>query len=245
MIIAHGDLLVLLQCAPLNASDGYPAHKLVVVNGGHQHLERLVHIGLGGGNILQNGVEQGLEIRAHHIGRVGGYALPRGTEQHGGIQLFLRGVQIQQQLQHLVHHLMDALVGPIDLVHHHDDPVPHLQSTTQHKAGLWHRALGGVHQQNHAVDHLQNTLHLAAEVSVARGVHNIDLCVAVANGGIFGQNGNAALTLQVIGVHDTIHGLLILPVHTTLLEHFVHQSGLAVVDMGDDGNISQFIVLQW
>src|SRR5699024_4442461 len=60
VIVAHGDLLVLLDHAPLDAADGDAAHKLVVVDGGDQHLEGGVHIRLGGGDILQDGVEQGL-----------------------------------------------------------------------------------------------------------------------------------------------------------------------------------------
>ena len=38
-----------------------------------------------------------------------------------------------------------------------------------------HAALGGIHQQQNAVDHLQHALHLAAKVSVARGVDDVDL----------------------------------------------------------------------
>ena len=138
---------------------------------------------------------------------------------------------------------MDALVGAVDLVDHHDDPVAQLKSAAQHEAGLGHGALGGVHQQDNAVDHLENALHLAAEVGVARGIHDVDFGIAVLNGGVLGQNGDAPLPLQVAGVHDPVHGLLALPVHAALLEHLVHQGGLTVVDVGNDGDVSQFLVL--
>ena len=243
MIVAHHDFLVLLQGAPLNAAYGDTAHELIVVDGADQHLEGLIHIRLGSGDILQNGLKQGLEVGAHHIGRIGGGALTAGAEQHGGIQLLRGGVQVHQQLQHLVDDLVDALIGAIDLVDHHDDPMAQLQSLGEHEAGLGHGALGGVHQQDNAVDHLQNTLHLAAEVGVARGVHHVDLHVLIADGGVLGQNRNAALTLQVAGVHDTVHDLLIFPVSAALLQHLVHQGGLAVVNVGDDGYVSQMFVL--
>ena len=139
---------------------------------------------------------------------------------------------------------MNALVRAVDLVDHHDDPVTQLQGAAEHKAGLGHGALGGVHQQDHAVDHLQDALHLAAEVSMARGVHNVDLGVAVLDGGVLGQDGDAPLTLQIVGVHDPLHRLLVLAVHAALLEHLVHQGGLAVVHVGDNGYVSQFFVLQ-
>ena len=118
-----------------------------------------------------------------------------------------------------------------------------LQGTAQHKAGLGHGTLGGVHQQDNAVDHLQNTLHLAAEVGVARGVHHVDLGVLVVDGGVLGQDGDAPLPLQIAGVHDPVHGGLVLPVDAALLEHFIHQRGLAMVNVGNDGNVTKFIIL--
>ena len=244
VVVADGDLLVLLDGAPLDAADGDAAHELIIVDGADQHLERLGHIRLGSGDVLQNGLEQRLEVRARHIGGIGGRALPAGAEQHGGVQLLVSGVQIHQKLQHLVNDLVHPLVGAVDLVDHHDDPVAQLQRTAQHKAGLGHGPLSGVHQQDNAVDHFQDALHLTAEVGMARRVHDVDLGVAVLDGGVLGQNGDATLTLQIVGVHDTLHRLLILPVHATLLEHLVHQRGLAVVHVGDDGYVSQFFVLQ-
>ena len=139
---------------------------------------------------------------------------------------------------------MDTLVGPVDLVDHHDDPVAQLQGAAEHEAGLGHGALGGVHQQNDAVDHLQDALHLAAEVGVARGVHDVDLGIAIADGGVLGQNGDAALPLQVAGVHDPVHRLLVFPVYAALLEHLVHQRSFTVIYVGNDGDVPQFIVLQ-
>ena len=244
VVVAHGDLLVLLQHAALDTADGDTAHELVIVDGADQHLEGLVQVGLRRGDVVQNGIEQRLQVRAHHVGGIAGGTVAGGAEQHGAVQLLVGGVQVQQQLQHLVDDLVDTLVGTVDLVDDHDDPVTQLQRAAEHETGLGHRALGGVHQQDDAVDHLQDTLHLAAEVGVARGIHDVDLGVAVLDGGVLGQNGDAALTLQVVRVHDALHRLLVLTVHAALLEHLVHQRGLAVVDVGDNGHVSQFFVLQ-
>ena len=161
-----------------------------------------------------------------------------------GLKLLVGGVQIQQQLQHLVHDLVDALVGAVHLVDHHDDLVAQLQCLAQHKTGLGHGTLGGVHQQDDAVDHLEDPLHLAAKIGVARRVHDVDLHVLVVDGGVLGQNGDAALPLQIVGVHDALHRGLVLAVDAALLEHFVHQGGLAVVDVGDNGDVSQLRILQ-
>ena len=39
---------------------------------------------------------------------------------------------------------------------------------------------------------------------MARGVHDVDLGVLVVDGGIFRQNGDATLPLQVVGVSPTL-----------------------------------------
>ena len=240
--VADGDLLVDLDGAPLHTAHGDAAHIVVVVDGGHQQLQGGVLVPLGRGDIVDDGLKQGGQIGTGHIRAVGSGTLAARAEHGGRIELLVGGVQIQQQLQHLVHHLMDPGVGLIDLVDGHDDLVAQLQGLLQNEPGLGHGALGGVHQQNDAVDHLQNALHLAAEIGVARGIHNVDLVVFIMNGGVLGQNGNAPLPLQVPGVHDTLHGGLIFPVDTALLQHLVHQSGLAMVNVGDNGNIADLFL---
>ena len=89
-------------------------------------------------------------------------------------------------------------VGAVDLVDDDDHPVAQLQRAAEHEAGLGHGALGGVDEQDDAVDHLQDALDLAAEVGVAGGVDDVDLRVAVLDGGVLGEDGDAALTLEVV-----------------------------------------------
>ena len=118
-----------------------------------------------------------------------------------------------------------------------------LQRAGEDEARLRHGALSGVDEQDDAVDHLEDTLDLSAEVGVARGIDNVDLGVAVADGGVFGEDRDAALTFEVVRVHDAVDDLLIFAVHAALLEHFVDEGGLAVVDVGDDGYIAKFFIL--
>ena len=242
MEVADGDLLIDLDGAPLHPADGDTADVVVIVDGRDQQLQRRGVVALRGGNIVDDGLEQGGQVGARLVGAVGSRTLTAGAEHGGAVELLVGGVQIQQQLQHLVHDLMHPGVGLVDLVHGHDDLVTQLQRLLQDEAGLRHGAFGGVHQQNDAVDHFQNALHLAAEVGVTRGVHDVDLVVLIMHGSVLCQNGDAALPLQIAGVHDPLHGGLIFPVNAALLEHFVHQRGLAVVNVGDNGNVANFIL---
>ena len=153
MVVADLNLLVLLYCSPLYAAYGYTAHVVVVVDAAHQHLEGGLLVHFRSGDIFKYGVKQRLQILAYHIRGIAGGALSAGAEQHGGIQLLVGGVQIYQQLQYLVDDLVYALVGAVDLVYHHYDPVAQLQRPAENKAGLGHGALSRVYQQYDAVYH--------------------------------------------------------------------------------------------
>src|SRR5205823_5878287 len=53
----------------------------------------------------------------------------------------------------------------------------------------------------------------------------------------FGENGDAALALQVIGVERALLHLLVVAHRARLPEELVHKRGLAMIDMGNDGDI--------
>ena len=130
--------------------------------------------------------------------------------------------------------------GPVDLVHHEHHRQAGLERLAQHEAGLGERALGGVHEQHHAVHHRQAALHLAAEVGVARGVDEVELHVAVAHRRVLGEDRDAALALLVHRVHDEVGEPLGLVggEDAGLAQHRVDQRGLAVVDVRDDRDVA-------
>ena len=84
------------------------------------------------------------------------------------------GVEVEEQLVDLVEHLVGPGVLAVDLVEHDDRRQAGGQRLGQHVAGLGQRALGRVDEQQHAVDHGQRPLDLAAEVGVAGGVDQVD-----------------------------------------------------------------------
>ena len=171
--VAHHHFLAYLGHAVLDAANANAAHELVVVHRGHQHLEGSLRVAFRGLDGVQQGVEQGHQVGAGHIWVQAGGTLTAAAEQDGAVQLLVGGTQVHQQVQHLVDDLFDAGIGAVDLVDGHHQAQVLLQSLLQNKTGLGHAALSGVHQQQHAVDHLQHTLHLAAKVGVARSVHDV------------------------------------------------------------------------
>ena len=122
--------------------------------------------------------------------------------------LFL-GVEVDEQIVDLVQHLLRTRIGAVNLVDHQNGRQLRFQRLAQHIARLRQRAFAGIDQQHDAVHHLEGALHFAAEVAVAGRVHNVDFHVVVEDGGVLGQNGDAALALQVVGVHDPLDQVLV------------------------------------
>ena len=189
--------------------------------------------------MLDDQVEQRRHVLLRARGRVRHPALLGGPIDDREVELLFIGVEVGEQVEHLVHHLVVALVRAVDLVDADDGAKADLESLLQDELGLRHRALGGVHQQDGAIHHVEDALHLAAEIGVAGGVDDVDAGFLPVEGGHLGQNGDAALTLQVIRVHGALGDLLVLAERARLRQQPVDQGGLAVVDVGNDGDVAQ------
>ena len=58
------------------------------------------------------------------------------------------------------------------------------------------------------------------------------------DGGVLGQDGDAALALEVVVVHHPLGHPLVRAEGAALVQQRVDQRGLAVVDVGDDGDVA-------
>ena len=58
------------------------------------------------------------------------------------------------------------------------------------------------------------------------------------DGGVLGQDGDAALALEVVAVHRALGDALVGAERAALVQQRVDQRGLAVVDVGDDGDVA-------
>ena len=140
-------------------------------------------------------------------------------------------------------HLVDDLAGPrvrlVDLVDADDRLQPDLQRLADDELGLRHRPFGRVDQHDRAVDHRQDPLDLAAEIGVAGGVDDVDADVLPDHRGRLGENGDAALALEVVRIHHPLGDALVVAERARLLQEAVDQRRLAVVDVGDDGDVAK------
>ena len=66
----------------------------------------------------------------------------------------------------------------------------------------------------------------------------VDLDPFIMNRSIFGKDGNASFPFDIVGVHDSLLNFLILTKNAALLKQLIDQCGLAVIDVGDNGYVS-------
>ena len=189
----------------------------------------------------RHGLDDGVEQRLKAVARLGQVrrrdAVARVRVEHREFDLVLGRVEVDEQVVDLVQHLLRPGVGAVDLVQHDDRRQPALERLAQHEARLRQRALRGIDQQHHAIDHRQRALDFPAEVRVARRVDDVDQDVVVMDGGVLGQDGDAALALEVGVVHHAIGDLLVGAKRPALPQQAIHQRRLAVVHVRDDGHV--------
>ena len=165
-------------------------------------------------------------------------AFEAGAVQHREIELLVVRAELDEEVEGLVECAGGVCVGPVGLVDDDDRPQPEPERSHEHVARLGHGALVGVDQQQHRVDHAEHTLHLAAEIGVARRVDDVDQVLLPLHRAVLGADGDAALALEVVAVHHTLVDVGALAEHVGGAEDAVDQRRLAVIDVGDDGQVA-------
>ena len=189
-------------------------------------------------NLLNDGLHQRNQIVIIIIHAVLCNTITGSGINNREIQLVIISIQLHKELQDLIVNIINALVWAVNLVDNNDRLQLLLKSLSQNVLGLRHRTLKGIYQQQNTINHVQYTLNLAAEISMARGINNIYLGALIHDSSILGKNSNTALTLQIARVHNALCYLLVGAENMALLQHSINQGSLAMVDMGNNSNIS-------
>ena len=236
--LADDDRIANLDAAVEDAADGDAADVIARIEVGDENLERRVGVAARRRHVLDNRVEQRPQIGAGCVLIAARSPDPGVRVQDRKVELLLRRVEIDEEVVDLVEHFLRTRIGPIDLVDDDDRRQPALQRLAQHEARLGQRTLRRVDEQHHAVHHRQRPLHLPAEVGVARRVDDVDEQVLVMDRGVLGQDGDAPLALEVGVVHRALGDPLVRAERAALMQQPVDERRLAVVDVGDDGDVA-------
>ena len=234
--MGNGDVHALLQRATMHAAHRYATCIVAVVETRDEHLRRAFEY-LGSGDVLEDAVEQIGDVCCRLLPVLGHPALLCRAVDNGEVELILRCIEVAHEVEHHLIHLFGAAVGLIDFVDDDDRLQANLQGFLQHEARLRHRSFEGIDEQQAAVGHVQDALHLAAEVRVARRVDDVYLRVLVVDADVLREDGDASLALQLVVVEHEFARLLVLAEEITCQEHFIYESCLAVVNVCYDGYV--------
>src|SRR6202008_3234562 len=80
-----------------------------------------------------------------------------------------------------------------------------------------------------------------AQVRLARGFHDVELDVLPDDGRVLREDRDAALAFELVRVHDRRPLRVGVAEGVRLFQKRVHQGGLPVVDVGDDGEIAEVV----
>ena len=205
----------------------------------HQHAEQPI-LDDRRRDVLHHQIEQGRHriLRAFRLHRHP--ALLGGAVEDREVELFVGRIEGCEKIEDLVDDFDMALVRPVDLVDDDDRLEADLQGLAEHEFGLRHRAFGGIDEKYGTVDHVEDALDLAAEIGMARRVDDVDAGILPDQRGHLGEDGDAALALEIVRIHGALGNLLIVAEGAGLGEEPVDHGGLAVIDMGNDGYVAEF-----
>ena len=161
------------------------------------------------------------------------------TVENREIELLLGRVEGCEQVENLVGHFDGTGVRAVDLVDDYDRFQPHLEGFGDDEFGLRQRPLGGIDQHQCAIHHVEDALDLAAEIGVAGSVDDVNAGVVPDQRRRLGEDGDAALALEIVRIECAFGHALVLAERARLLQEAVDQRGFAMVDVGDNGDVAK------
>src|SRR5439155_12527451 len=135
------------------------------------------------------------------------------------VELLVVCAERKEEVEDLVEDLVGAGVAAVDLVDDDNRLEVEVEGLLEDELCAGQGAFGSVDKEQDAVDHGQGPLDLTAEVGVTGRVDDIDLRALVEDRGVLGEDGDAALALELVGVHDAADDLLVLAEGAGLVEH--------------------------
>ena len=152
------------------------------------------------------------------------------------IKLFVSRAKIQKKFKNFFLRHLRVGGGLVYFVDHDNRLQAQLKGFFEHESCLGHRTFLRVNDQKNAVNRAQNPFHFRTKISVAWGVHNVDFCIFIEHRSVLGINCDAALFFKSVAVHS--RGFIFF--HSGLAHDGVGDGRFAVVDMGNDGDVSNF-----
>ena len=230
-----------VERSAMNASDTDSADIIVVIQRGDLHLKRSFVDGRSW-NAVEHGIHQrenGVAFAVFEVGRCP--AVPSAGVEQWEIKLFIIGAEVDEEIKNIVVDFVRTRIGTVDLVDDDNRFQFGLQCFIQHETCLGQGTFGGIDEQDNAVCHIEDPLHLSAEIAVSRSVNDVDFGVPVTNTDIFCEDRNTPFPFEIVVVKETFVHFLIFAEEFGLLDDLVNERGFAMVNVCDDGDVSDVL----
>ena len=209
-----------------------------MVNRANLKGNRAVYVYIRAGDFLQNGIQQGNHVHVAVINVIACVAINCRGINNREIKLLVACTQLNHQVEYLVDSSIGVSIGAVDLVDHNNDAQTTLKGMRKNETGLRLGAFISINNEQCAICHVENALHLATKVGMTGGVDNVDLSVLVMDGDVLRENGNAALALLIIRVEYAFGDFLVFAEYMRGPEQAVNQGGFTMVNVRNDCHIA-------
>ena len=236
--VSDGNGHALLSCTAGNTADSDFAEVVVSFKGGDHDLQSAVSIAFRAWAVLQDGIEERSEILSFIIHMEFCNAASCGCINEREIKLFVSSVEFHEQFKDFPFYIADTLIRTVNLIDDNDRFQFMFKGLAQYVLRLRHRAFVCVYQKKNAVNHVEDTFYFAAEIGMPWGVDDIDFYTVMHHGCVLGEDGDSSFSFQRIRVHDTFSHFLVVSENMALLQHGIYESRFTMVDMRDNGNVT-------
>ena len=98
-----------------------------------------------------------------------------------------------------------------------------------------------IDDQKGPIHHFHDSLHLTAEIGVARRIDDINSITVPLERGVLRANRNSFFPLEVHRIHHPLFDLLVGAKSAGLAQQLIDKGGLAVINVRNDGNVTNLV----
>ena len=202
--INDSDLLVRLHFTALDAADADDANVVVVVQLGDLHLQRAIKVNVRRRYAIDDGLIQRSHVFSHIFVIQTRDTVQRRSVNDREVQLFVGSVEVNEQVEYLIDNPVRTCARTVNFVDNNNWLQAMSKGFFGHEARLRHRTIHCINDQQNGINHGHDTFNFTTEVGVPRGINDVDTVVIPFDSGVFSQDGNPALFLQIVGVHHSL-----------------------------------------
>ncbi len=234
--LAKADLLTGPKFASGKLADSNTSNIRGIFKGGHLKLRRSLNH-FRGRDFRKDSIQERSDVRGRILPIVRHPTLFGASENRLEIKLLVCGIQGAHKIENLFLNLVWTAIWLVHLVDNHDWLLAQFKGFLKHETGLRHAAFKSINKKKDTVRHVQHPFDLTSEVTMSRSVYNVYLDTFIGDRHVFSQNGDASFSLDVVVVENQLAQILRLTHQISLIDHPVHESCLAVIDVRDERDV--------